>query len=143
MFIMNIKKLVAKIDLVISNNTWCKWSLPATKGFLLFFKRIRFIDKNSYTKIAIDQASNIGWTKLLFARYINVNEIIKPKSKLPLSPKNIFGNLKKEKLKLKKIRIGIIIIIKNNWNSWSGIKKYKIANTEHDVIHNVPSVPSK
>ena len=85
----------------------------------------------------------MGWTKFLLPKYIKIKETIKPNNKLPLSPKNIFGNLKSEKLKHKKIHIGIIIIIKNNWKVWSGNKKYKIANTEHDEKLNVPSIPSK
>ena len=66
-----------------------------------------------------------------------------PKSKLPLSPRNSFGSLKIEKLKHKKIQIGINIVIKNNWKFLSGTKKYKIANTEIDVKLKVPSIPSK
>ena len=143
MFVVVIEKFVKKTDLVFLNNRWCKWSRPAFKGFCLFFKRMRLIVKNSYTKITIDHASKIGWIKFWLARYIKIKEIINPSSKLPLSPKNILGNLKREKLKHKKIPIGIKMIIKNNWNSWSESKKYKIANTEIDAKLNVPSIPSK
>ena len=46
--------------------------------------------------------------------YIKINEIKNPNNKLPLSPKNSFGRFRREKLKHKKILIGINIIIKNN-----------------------------
>ena len=49
----------------------------------------------------------MGWINFWLAKYIKINEIIKPNSKLPLSPKNSFGSLRKEKLKHKKIIIGI------------------------------------
>ena len=109
----------------------------------MFFKRIILIDKNSKTKIDIDHASSMGWTIFWLAKYIRINETIKPNSKLPPSPRNILGSLKSEKLKHKKIPIGIDIIIKNNWIFWSWIKKYKIAKTEIDVKPNAPSIPSK
>ena len=138
-----IKKLVIKIDFVLSNSTWCKWSCPALNGFFLIFSRIRFIDKNSNTKIAIDHASIIGWTKFRLAKYINTKEIIKPNSKLPPSSKNSLGNLKKEKLNNIKMNKGIAIIIKKNLKFSSGIKKYKIDNTDNDEKLSVPSNPSK
>ena len=56
---------------------------------------------------------------------------------------NNLGSLKKEKLKNKKIHIGIDIITKNNLIFSSDIKKYKIANVEIVVKPSVPSVPSK
>ena len=40
---------------------------------------------------------------------------IDPKRKTPLSPKNNFGSLKREKLKHKKINNGTIIIVKNKF----------------------------
>ena len=46
--------------------------------------------------------------------YISKNDTIKPSSKLPLSPKNILGNLNIEKLKHKKIPIEIPGIVKIN-----------------------------
>ena len=70
--------------------------------------------KNSKTKIAIDHASNIGCVKLRLAKYININETINPINKLPLFPKNILGSLNREKLKNKKILIGINIVNNNN-----------------------------
>ena len=48
---------------------------------------------------------------------INIKDITKPKNRLPLSPKNNFGSLKREKLKHKKINNGTIIIVKNKFNS--------------------------
>ena len=122
---------------------WCKWSRLAIKGSFLFFNLIKLIDKNSKTNNDIDHASKIWWAKFWLAEYINTNDIINPKSKLPLSPKNSFGSLKIEKLKNKKIQIGMDKVIKNNWSFWSETKKYKIANTEIEVKTNVPSAPSK
>ena len=142
-FDIMIKEFVTKIDFVLSNNTWCKWSCPALKGFFFIFIRIRFIDKNSNTKIDIDQASSIGWTMFKLAKYININDIIKPNNKLPPSPKNSLGNLKMEKLKKIKMNRGINTIIKKKWKFLSGIKKYKIDNTETEEKLNVPSIPSK
>ena len=139
----DIKKFVKKMDLFSSNNLWCKWSVPALKGFCLFFSRIILIDKNSKTKIAIDHASKMGWINFWLAKYIKINEIIKPNSKLPLSPKNSFGSPRREKLKHKKIIIGINIIIRNNWKFLSGTKKYRITNTEIVVKLSVPFIPSK
>ena len=101
------------------------------------------IDKNSYTKITIDQASKIGCTKFWFAKNININEIIKPNSKLPLSPRNNFGRLKIEKLKNRKIIIVINKIIIKNLMFWFGAKKSKIIKTDIDVKLKVPSIPSK
>ena len=42
-----IRKFVKKIELVFLIKIWCKWSLPARKGFWLFFKRIALIERNS------------------------------------------------------------------------------------------------
>ena len=78
-----------------------------------------------------------------FVKYIKRKEVIKPNSRLPLSPKNCFGSLKKEKLKNKKMTIGINKIIKNNRKVWSEIKKYIIENVEIDAKLSVPSIPSK
>ena len=103
----------------------------------------RFVDKNSYTNIEIDQASKIGCVILLLAEYIIKNEIIKPSNKLPLSPKNNFGRLNTEKLKNKKIKSGTNIIIRNSLIVSSGIMKYRIGNTEIVVIVKDPSIPSK
>lgn len=72
-----------------------------------------------------------------------MNDIIKPNIKLPQSPRNSFGKFKIEKLKNKNIPIGIDIVIKNNFNFWSGIKKYKITNTEIEEKPKAPSIPSK
>ena len=90
--------LVKKTELVFLKNMWCRWSCPALNKYCLFFNRIMLIDKNSYTKIAIDHAIKIGCTLFEFARWIKVKDITNPKSKLPLSPKNNFGRLNKEKL---------------------------------------------
>jgi hypothetical protein len=68
---------------------------------------------------------------------------MKPNSKLPLSPKNCFGNLKIEKLKNKKMAIGINTVIKNSSMFFSETKKYIIANEEIVVQLNKPSIPSK
>jgi hypothetical protein len=40
--------------------------------------------------------------------------MINPNSRLPLSPKKSFGSFKKEKLKNKKINVGMKIISKNS-----------------------------
>ena len=142
-FVMHIIRFVKKIDSVFLINTWCKWSSPATKGSFLFFNLIKLIEVNSYTNIWIDHANNIGWTMLLFARYIRRKDTINPNSKLPLSPKNNFGSLKIAKLKNKKIQRGTNIVIKNIVIVSSEIKKNKIANVEIDIKVRVPSTPSK
>ena len=79
----------------------------------------------------------------IFAQNIRIKEIIKPNSKLPLSPKNNFGSLKRAKLKDIKMNMGINIVIKNNLIFSSDVRKYKIANMDIDVKLNVPSAPSK
>ena len=135
--------MVIKIDLFFLNKIWCKWSCPALKGFWLFFNRIKLTDKNSYTKITTDHASNIGWTNFWFAKYIKINEIIKPNNKLPLSPKKSFGSLRIEKLKHKKTPSGNNIVIKNKLKLWFWTKKNKINITQIVVKLNVPSNPSK
>ena len=126
---IDINKFVKKIECVFFNNKWCKWSWPASNGFLLFFNRIILTDKNSYTNNVTDQANNIGWANFWLAAYIKMNDTIKPNNKLPLSPKKSLGSLKIEKLKNKKTQIGIIIINKNKSRFWSSIKKNRIANT--------------
>lgn len=40
-------RFVKKIDLFELSSMWCKWSLPALKGLILFIILIKFIDKNS------------------------------------------------------------------------------------------------
>ena len=111
---MIIKKLVKNIDLVFLNITWWKWSNPDLNIFFFFLNLIKLIDKNSNTKIEIDHASKIGWTNFWLAIYIKTNAIIKPNNKLPLSPKNNFGNLNNEKLKNKNNIKGNKTIVKNN-----------------------------
>ena len=60
-FITNNIKFVITSEFDLLNNKWWKWSCPGANRFCLFFNRIIFIDKNSYTNIDTDQASNIGW----------------------------------------------------------------------------------
>ena len=72
----------------------------------------------------------MGWIKFWLAKNIRINEIIKPNSKLPPSPKNSLGRFKKEKLNNRKNPIGIDIIINNKRIFSSEIRKYRIANTE-------------
>ena len=112
-FIIIIKKLLKNNDLVLLNKVWCKWSNPDLNKPLFLFNLIKLIDKNSNTKIEIDHASKIGWANFSLARYINKNDITKPNNKLPLSPKNNFGNFKKEKLKHKNNNTGNNNIVKN------------------------------
>ena len=68
---------------------------------------------------------------------------MKPSNKLPLSPKNNFGNLNMEKLKHKKNNMGIKIIIKNNLIFSLGVKKNKIPSVEIVEKPSTPSKPSK
>ena len=98
---------------------------------------------NSQTKIEIEKATKIGCTIFCLAIYINVNAIKKPKSKLPLSPKNNLGNLNIERLKHKKISIGIKIVIKNNLTLSLCIKNNKIDKVEIVAKPSMPSKPSK
>ena len=79
----------------------------------------------------------------MFAKNIKKKEIMNPNNKLPPSPKNVFGSLKIEKLKHKKIHKGNNNIIKNNLIFSSISKKYNKNNTEIVVKLHVPSAPSK
>jgi hypothetical protein len=65
-----------------------------------------------------------------------------PNNKLPLSPKNILGNLKSEKLKHKKTHIGIVKMTHKICDSWLA-RKYKMDNTEINAKLTEPSSPSK
>ena len=121
-FAKDIKRLVCNFEPVYLNKQWCKWSWPAKKRFFLFFNLIKLIDRNSYTNIEIENASKIGWTNFSCERNIKIKAIIKPNNKLPLSPKNNFGSLNKEKLKHKKINIGIKIVNRKNLISSLGDK---------------------
>ena len=75
--------------------------------------------------------------------WIKTKAIIKPIVKLPLSPKNILGSLKKEKLKNKKIPNDVNINIKNRLKLRSSIKNINMQIIEIVVSVNVPSKPSK
>ena len=66
-----------------------------------------------------------------------------PRHKLPLSPRNNFGSLNNEKLKHKKINIGINIVIKKSLMLLLGAKKNKINITDNVAKLRVPSIPSK
>ena len=65
-------------------------------------------------KIKHNKNPKTKWIRLPCVYKIKINETTKPRYKLPLSPKNIFGRFKKEKLNIKKIEMGTIIIIKKN-----------------------------
>tara|TARA_B100000242_G_scaffold267538_1_gene217061 strand:+ start:333 stop:536 length:204 start_codon:yes stop_codon:yes gene_type:complete len=67
------------------------------------------VPRKSYIIKATGHIKIEGSIKRLEYKKIITKPVIKPNNVLPESPKKIFGNFKKETLKRKKIRTGIII----------------------------------